>query len=204
MVTLFLDIETLPPEDRDTWLADFSDLVSTKRGESEEDARERCYRDTSFDGTFGRTFCIGYAKEPPSDAPLEVLSGEEREMLREFWELARDVELFVADNVFHFDLRFLYQRSVICGVEPTKFLSFQRYRSQPIFDTLREWTKWDTRQFVKLDVLARALGLPSPKEQMSGAEVYDYWLDGRHEEIKEYCKGDVEVLRQVYRRMTFT
>jgi DNA polymerase elongation subunit (family B) len=203
-VTLFLDIETLPAEDKDAWLADHGESVRPRRGESDEDARERAFRETSLDGTFGRLFCIGYVTEPPADSPVGVISGDEATVLRQFWTLARKSDLFIGHNVLDFDLRFIYQRSVILDVKPTKQLSFARYRSAPVFDTMREWSKWGQGQYTSLDVLATALGIESPKAHMSGADVYDYWRADRGSEILEYCRGDVEVLRRVYRRMTFS
>ena len=53
-----------------------------------------------------------------------------------------------------------------------------------------------------LDHIARHFGLPSPKEKMSGREVWDYYRSGRLDEILEYCKLDVETTREIYRRLT--
>ena len=57
---------------------------------------------------------------------------------------------------------------------------------------------------MRLDVLANALKIPSPKIEMDGSKVYDYYKAGRLDEIHKYCKGDVETVRKVYHLMTFT
>jgi predicted PolB exonuclease-like 3'-5' exonuclease len=102
-----------------------------------------------------------------------------------------------------FDFRFIYKRSIILGVQPSRDLNFARYRSNPIFDTMKEWEKWGA-QGTSLHKLSIALGLASPKEEgIDGSKVYDYFLAGKGDEICEYCKRDVDATRRVYKRMIF-
>ncbi|MGZ5474796.1 MAG: ribonuclease H-like domain-containing protein, partial [Thermoanaerobaculia bacterium] len=146
---------------------------------------------TSFDGAFGRILCIGYAID---DGPVDALTGDERDILVRFWELARSVSRYVGHNVMEFDLRFIYQRSIVCGVRPSVNLSFARYRSDPIYDTMKEWVKWLSTN-VGLEHLALALGIPTPKEGIDGSQVFDFYKAGKHDEIADYCKRDVETTR---------
>ena len=91
------------------------------------------------------------------------------------------------------------------GVTPTiPNLSFARYRSSPIYDTMKEWAKWDTMNKVGLEHIALALGIPTPKEGIDGSQVFDFYKAGRIDEICEYCKRDVETTRAIYKRMTFS
>ena len=99
-------------------------------------------------------------------------------------------------------MRFLYQRSVIHRIKPSREISFARYHSEPVFDTMQEWSKWG-REHISLDLLARALQIPSPKDSLDGSKVYPYFRAGRLPEICDYCSRDVETVRQVYRRLTF-
>jgi predicted PolB exonuclease-like 3'-5' exonuclease len=110
--------------------------------------------------------------------------------------------LFVGHNILDFDLRFMYQRSVIHQIRPSRELPFGRFHNDPIFDTMHEWSRWG-RESISLDRLSRALSIPSPKENVDGAKVYPYYRAGRLEEICDYCKRDVDSVRQVYRRLTF-
>lgn len=77
---------------------------------------------------------------------------DEARTLRAFWKLLRGFnpkrDLVVGHNLFDFDLPFLYKRSIVQRVRPSVELSFARYRSQPIFDTMHEWNKWSPRKFV--------------------------------------------------------
>jgi len=158
------------------------------------------YRNTSFSGEFGRIFCIGYAID---DQPAECLSGDEKEILEKFWRIARDAELFIGHNILEFDLRFIYKRSIIHKVRPTQDLSFARYRNSPIFDTMKEWEKWGSIG-AGLHKLATALGIKSSKNgELDGSRVYNFFLAGKTKEIIEYCKRDVEVTREIYKRINF-
>jgi hypothetical protein len=38
---------------------------------------------------------------------------------------------------------------------------------------------------------------------MNGSMVFDYFKQGRYEEIYKYCMADVEVTRAVYKKMNF-
>jgi DNA polymerase elongation subunit (family B) len=194
MKTFFFDIETVPT---DRALRDHALLDAQMKPDESE-----LIKKLSLSAATAKILCIGYAVEPPLDSPVNVLCGEEEAILREFWQLAMDCDLFVGHNVLEFDFRFIWQRSVIHQTKPTFDLSFARYQSEPIFDTMQEWSKWG-REHISLDSLSKALGLSSPKENLDGAKVYPYYRDGKLTDICEYCKRDVESVRQVYRWLTF-
>jgi len=103
-----------------------------------------------------------------------------------------------------FDLRFIYQRSIILGVKPTKELGFARYRNSPIYDVMYEWSKWSTQSKISLDTLAKALGIPSSKGgEVEGKNVFKAYEEGKIDLICKYCEADVEVTRKIYHKMTF-
>ena len=202
MTTLFLDIETLPAEEgkHETLRTLYAKkCAKAERQSHEAEDFEQYVLNTSFDGAFGRILCIGYAVD---DGPTDALVGDEQDMLRLFWDLARNASLFVGHNLMEFDLPFIYQRSIVLRVRPSKKLSFARYRSDQIYDTMKEWSQWG-RQQVGLEHLALALGIPTPKEGIDGSQVFAFYQAGRVDEIVQYCKRDVETTRAVYKRMRF-
>jgi len=204
MKKLFFDIETLPaPGDKLDLIKSFWEESRKKNGNKEVKGMndfDTFFRNTSFQGEFGRIFCIGYAID---GEPSECLSGDEKEILQKFWGIAKDCDLFIGHNVMDFDFRFIYKRSIILGVQPSRDLNFARYRSNPIFDTMKEWEKWGA-QGTSLHKLSIALGLASPKEEgIDGSKVYDHFLAGKGEEICKYCQRDVDATRLVYKRMIF-
>lgn len=201
MKKLFLDIETLPAGEEHHKI--LKDIYERKKanGKKTADSFDSFLAQTNFDGSFGRIFCISAAI---NDGPTKCLNGEEKDILADFWELAKDADLFLGHNIFDFDLRFIYQRSVILGVRPTRDLSFARYRNNPIYDIMYEWSKWNMQDKISLDKLAKALRLVSSKDKgIDGSMVYDYYKKRRYQEIYDYCNADVEVTRSVYKKMTF-
>lgn len=201
---LFFDIETLPaPGDKMDLIKSFWE-DSRKKNNSKlikgVNDFDTFFRNTSFQGEFGRICCIGYAVD---NEPAECLSGDEKEILEKFWAIAKDSDLFIGHNIMEFDFRFIYKRSIINNIRPSRYLNFARYRSDPIFDTMKEWEKWGA-QGTSLHKLSIALGITSPKEEgIDGSKVYDYFLAGKVDEICEYCKRDVDATRKVYKRMIF-
>lgn len=194
MKICFLDIETVPTDQslKENGLLD----AQIKLDEPE------LIKKLSLSAATAKIICLCYAVEPSLINSIEVLQGEETEIIKNFWKLATDCNLFVGHNILDFDLRFIYQRSVIHQIKPSRDIPFTRFRNAPIFDTMQEWSKWG-REHVSLDSLTKALGIPSPKENLDGSKVYPYYRAGKLAEIIEYCKRDVDSVRQVYHRLTF-
>jgi 3'-5' exonuclease len=195
MKIVFFDIETVPTDQA----LQASGLLESQMQLDEADLIKRL----SLSAMTAKICCLGYAIEPPLDSMIEVLHGDEQEILKGFWELAADCNLFVGHNILDFDLRFIYQRSVIHRIKPSREIPFARYRNAPIYDTMQEWSKWG-REHASLDALTRVLSIPSPKESLDGSKVYPYYRAGKLAEICEYCQRDVDSVRQVYRRLTFS
>lgn len=201
MIKLFFDIETIPSaeEHKEIHIEIIQKLSSKKTKTIEE-----IYEETCFEGTFGRLCCIGIIKEGSTGIiQKEVFSGTEKEILIRFWEAASNVGRFIGHNIWAFDLPFIYKRSIINGVKPRLDISFARYRNFPIYDTQQEWELWGFQKAQKLDTLAKVLGLPTSKDEMDGSMVWQYYQNGKMEEIYKYCMKDVELTRLVYYKMTF-
>lgn len=193
----FLDIETLPASpELESQLQEVYERRRSNRSTSFGDF----VRGTSLSGNWGRILCIGIALD---DQPVDILTGDEPSILTAFWQLVAHQQLFVGHNALDFDLPFIWKRSVVHGIRPSVQLTFQRYQTSPIFDTMRIWDQWGTPS-TGLDQLARILGLESSKQGIDGSQVHDYYLANRLDEIYDYCKRDVELTRNVYHRLTFT
>jgi hypothetical protein len=214
MRRVFLDIETLPPEEEER------DLIAREIGPTHlseiDELVEEQFRDLALHAEKGRLLAIGIILEEDGHIAHQGLLGRDRKSgdfhldeartLRSFWQLVQGFhlqnDLLIGHNILDFDLPFLFKRSVIHRVKPSIQIPFRRYQRQPIFDTLWEWTCW--RHRISLHDLAKALHIESSKEDyIDGSIIYDYFLDGRHAEIALYCMRDVECTREIYYRLNF-
>ena len=195
MKIFYFDIETVPTEKalEENGLLD----AQIKLDEPE------LIKKLSLSALSAKIICLCYSIEPSLSGAVEVLQGEEADIIKNFWKIVPDCNLFVGHNILDFDMRFIYQRSVIHQIKPSRDIPFTRFRNAPIYDTMQEWSKWG-REHASLDSLSKALGIPSPKENLDGSKVYPFYRAGKLPEIVEYCKRDVESVRAVYKRLTFT
>ena len=200
MNKLYLDIETIPAGEE---MREILEDIYTRKRKSKYTPKtfEEFVENTGLDGSYGRIACISYAI---NDQPTKTLFGDEKKMLTDFWQIAKDAGLFIGFNLMDFDLRFIYQRSVILGIKPSRDLSFARYRNNPIYDIMCEWSKWNLQNRISLHALSKVLGILSPKEgEIEGKDVAQAYRDGRIKEICEYCEKDVDVTRKIYKKMIF-
>jgi hypothetical protein len=219
---IFLDIETLPPVEsfrekleREMYAEHGPGELGPSEAEIDVEVEKR-FRDFALRGEWGRLLCVGLVIEEDGvvrhcgvvgrDRGTRRFHLDEARTLRSFWHLVTGFregqDLFIGHNLLDFDLLFLYKRSCIHGIRPSVNLLFRRYQSQPVFDTMWEWTKW--HQKISLHELAQVLGIPSPKESgVDGLGIYDLYQQGRHEEIAQYCMLDVKCAREVFYRLQY-
>lgn len=137
---------------------------------------------------------------------VEYLPMEEKEILDEFWRVAKSYDEFITFNGRGFDVPFLSVRSAIHGLRPSKDLMSNRYLSSQrfaathidLFDQLTYYgAAFSQRQ--SLHLYCEAFGIKSPKNgDISGQEVKQAFKDGRYLGIAQYCMNDVWATAQLY------
>ena len=213
-----LDIETVQAP-REEWSAlvglnssmsnsgqESSDLFAHAETQERQKKEDELYARSSFDGTFSKIVCIGMLIFSDSMSPqgnVAWYGSNEKEILRRFWARIADLrpKLYVTHNGLGFDIPFIKKRSIIHQVKPSMEISLARFRSEPVYDTLAIWSNWDSRGWVKLDVLARALQVET--KSGSGSQVAEMWSQGEGEAIAKYCLQDTYVTYACYQRMNF-
>lgn len=224
MRKLFIDVETLPPPEEarasldPVLVSKLENGCRTPQPDAGVECAEQQFRQLALHAEYGRVLCVGVIVEQDGEVVCRGVLGRERQSLRfhldeartlrGFWNQFRGFDercdLVVGHNIYEFDLPFLYKRSIIQCVRPSVRLSFARYRSRPIFDTMKEWELWAWRPGIKLEELAAVLRLGMTKtEGMDGSCIYDRFREGCHQEIADYCLRDVELTREIYYRLTF-
>lgn len=234
-MNIYLDIETIPGQAAGL-LEEFEKEVTApgqyKKPESiaewlKENAKaeaEIAWRKTSFDGALGHVAVIGFAIGENDPVTLySSLYGQpdsERELLSGFFGILQDAvsrdltggtrsiskPVFIGHNVIDFDLRFLFQRAVMLGVQPPAFVPFHaKPWDGTVFDTMTAWA--GVRNRVALDKLCKAFGIDGKGsevgEEIDGSKVWDFVREGRIADVAKYCAGDVERTRHIHKRLTF-
>jgi DNA polymerase elongation subunit (family B) len=182
------------------------DLFTAGAADEQRRADDEQYAKSAFDGTFSRIVCIGLLEFSDQLEPRGAVAWygrNERELLQQFWNrLAQSrPSLFITHNGLGFDLPFIKKRSIIHQVKPSLDINLAKFRTEPVYDTMAVWSNWDTRGWVKLDVLARALNVET--KSGSGAQVAEMWEKGQGLELARYCLQDTYVTYACYSRMTF-
>lgn len=200
------------------------DAIAARADEAMAAARENFilkWRRTSLDGAYGQVFVVGFAlgdNEPIALVADDIHLPAERDLLRTLWTTLDDVladagvrgeqTCWVGHNVVGFDMRFLFQRSVVHGVRPPAWLPLDAkpWDTGRVFDTMTQWA--GQRDRVSLDKLCDALGVEAKgtgleDEDIHGSKVWDFVAAGRIAEVVTYCEGDVRRARAIYQRMTF-
>ena len=63
------------------------------------------------------------------------------------------------------------------------------------------WKFGDFKHYTSLRLLAKVLGIPSPKEDISGDQVREvYYSDNDLDRIIEYCQRDTITVAQIFLR----
>ena len=224
MTILYIDLETTPcllPGVRQEYIDNVKapgqynkpESIEKWKKDNAESAGDAEWRKTSFDGTWGEICVIGWAID---GGDIQSVSCDpnhsemtEADMLRLFFGQLRGQLLrtdgglnkptWCAHNGTNFDFRFLWQRCVINGVTPCVPIPADAKPWGDVIDTLYLW-KGVNKAGGSLDAICKAFGIPG-KGDMDGSKVWDAVKDGQIDKVAEYCRDDVDKLRQIHKRM---
>lgn len=216
---LFLDIETvsqqpsfdgLPEEWKELWTRKAEILLRNK----EDETIETIYSRAAIYAEFGKVICIscGLLQVNGEEKKLVLKSfygDEEKTLLREFAELLRrwatDPSKFLcAHNGREFDFPYLCRRMIINGITIPGILFTHGRKPWEIchLDTMDMWKFGDFKNYTSLNLLAHALDVPTPKDDIDGSMVGEvYWKENNLPRIVTYCQKDVITVAQVYLRL---
>ncbi|MEM9680356.1 MAG: 3'-5' exonuclease [Bacteroidota bacterium] len=213
---LFLDIETVPQTQNYSELdTDKQELWEAKSLYQRKDdyTAEEFYPKAGIWAEFGKIICIsvGYFSSVGDERAFRVTSfyGEEIQLLKEFKSLlishfSQAKHLLCAHNGKEFDFPYIARRMIINGITlPYKLNLFGKKPWEvPHLDTLELWKFGDYKTYTSLKLLTNVLGIPSPKEDLDGSQVYDvYYKDNDIDRIVTYCEKDTIAVAQILLRL---
>lgn len=213
---LFIDIETVSQQ------ASYYNLSENIQSLFEKKMKYEKHEENTFDdiyksrsgilAEFGKIICIGlgYFKKYDNALKLRVdaiYGDNESEVLNKLNDFVAKYFYDYAlcgHNLREFDLPYICRRLIINGLPIPNSFDVRDKKPWEIihFDTMQLWRFGDFKNFTSLDLLANILEIPSPKSDISGADVGNvYWSMNDLPRIAKYCKNDVVTTARVFQRL---
>jgi len=117
--------------------------------------RDAWLEDAALSAITGRILATGRL----CGGELKISTGDEKDLLEEFWSDWREGGRFIGFNCFAFDLPFAIRRSYVHGLTVPPDVRAGRYWSAAVIDLREVWQCGDRQAEGSLDSIARALGL---------------------------------------------
>ena len=168
---------------------------------------------------FAKIICISMAyfnKEQNLRMRIKSFYGHDEKMiLQEFVQTINKIEsinqkwCFAGHNIKEFDIPFICRRLIINNLPVPRYLDFQNMKpwETNIVDTFQYWRFGDYKHYTSLKLLAAALGIPSPKDDIDGSMVGELYWNGNEIEradnlkrIAVYCQKDVITTGNIFLR----
>ncbi len=206
--TMVFDIETVGKkfEELDEVEQDYLLNNLERATEDKEEAKKK----TGLYSIFGKVCAIG-AFNPGSQKGMVLLIGdkdlvpekenytykifkEEKDLLAEFWNIAKEYELFVTYNGDNFDFPYLIIRSGINRVKvPFEVKKWGSDKFIDLFNRIKQSHGY------KLEILCKAFGIENPKEAgVHGGDVNELFDKKDFQRIADYVARDAYSTSQLY------
>lgn len=216
---IFFDIETVPLVETlkpDTPLWDAWCYKLARDGNPDADPVKTFSEKAALYPEFAKIVCISvgyitkkglYIKSFSSHDEVEILEGF-NELLEQIIE-NRKKPVLCGQAIIGFDVPFIFRRCLINEVLPHPFLDTSDKKPWELLDSMIDTNVlWKGTGFngASLLAIATALGLPSPKDDISGADVGKVYYSEGDEGLKRittYCEKDVLTVANVFRKCRF-
>jgi DNA polymerase elongation subunit (family B) len=215
---LFLDIETVPQtysyKDIDAKTKELFDSKVRFRLNDENTYDELYERNAAIFAEFGKIVCVsvGFVRENNMERSIRLKSfyhDDEKTLLIQFKKLLEEhynspFHVLCGHNAKEFDFPYLCRRMLINGVSLPNILNISGKKPWEIkhLDTMELWKFGDFKAYTSLALLCHVFEIPTPKDDISGADVARvYYEENDLERIARYCEKDVAALIQLFLRM---
>ena len=215
---LFLDIETVPQAYQFEQLDDKSRALFEAKNRfqiSPEKSIEQIFDERGgILAEFGKIVCIsvGMLHEGSQGKSIRLKSfyhDDEETLLKQFKRLLEDhyntpYHVLCGHNSKEFDIPYICRRMLINGLALPNILQISGKKPWEInhIDTMELWKFGDYKSYTSLSLLCHVMGIPTPKDDISGADVARvYYEENDLQRIMVYCEKDVGALIQLYLRL---
>lgn len=208
----FEELETENPrlaklwEKRSSWL-----LKNSGEGMKDYTPADFWKAKSSLHPEFSKIVCITFGcYDEDKLIRLVSFSGEEDQILMDSnkifnnaftkgWKLA-------GHTIKNFDIPFVGKRMIINKIKPSHLVAYLNRKpwESPHLDIsdIFAFGGWG-QTHTSLDLMACVLEIESPKDNMDGSMVHEYFYGGKIDDIKKYCEMDVTVLMKCFDALSF-
>lgn len=208
---LTIDIETIPSGEKLSIEEMKQEAPKNYKNEetilkwAEENVDEE-YKKRSLNSLKGRLLCVSMKW---NDEPSKIIPYNEDEsvMVKQFGDnlaaIGKNIYscAIVGHNIGKFDRLWLMQRGFKYGNKDILALMPSGKLDKRLVDTNDLFNCGMYGMYTKLKDMCEFLGVPTPKDDIDGSEVYDTFLKGELDRIYEYCKKDTDATYQCYLKM---
>ena len=214
---LFLDIETVPLRRKFENLATHDQALFEKKTRFQRKdviSPSEYYENAGIWAEFGKIICISTVcvrkNDKGSDLALKSFYGhDEHQILQEFniyldKNFKSQSHLLCAHNGKEFDFPYIARRMIINQIPLPEILNLFGKKPWQIkhIDTMDLWKFGDYKTYTSLKLMTNVLGIPSPKDDIDGSEVYRvFYEENEIERIVIYCEKDTIAVAQIFLRL---
>lgn len=181
-----------------------------KIAEKIEEAKQKQAERAALDPHFGRVICVTVAERDgmngaPCDTYIRQDLGEndaddaERELLRWFWDRARNSKAFVSFNGSSFDVPFMLRRSLLLGIRPAPIPCGKYQVIQPgcehldLLNLLKDEWGFETSYSQNLSFFVREiLGVEFPFADLDQSKLGEFLEAGEGQVIRDLCEWNTK------------
>jgi DNA polymerase elongation subunit (family B) len=148
---------------------------------------------------FCKIICVSYGYFSKGEFIIKSVWGDDESKLlktvQEVFDKVNQAGYYLSGySIKRFDMPWLAKRMMINNIAPPSNLSV--YGKKPwdvdVFDIQEAWGQGNLQEsYTPLEISCTAMGIPSPKDDLSGAKVKEAYWKGEIIRIKEYCEKDV-------------
>jgi predicted PolB exonuclease-like 3'-5' exonuclease len=222
---LFIDIETVPifynyndlsDEGKQLWDLKAQSLSKFYNSEHEViDPVKMYHNKAGIFAEFAKVVCIsiGYLRlGQKCTLRMKSFAGkDEKKILKDFTEVMDKhfdnpkKDYLCGHNIKEFDIPFLCRRMVVNDIafpELFDISSKKPWEVNYLLDTIQMWKYGDYKNYTSLRLLAYALGIPSPKDDIDGSQVARvFYEEDDLNKITRYCEKDVLTTVNVFLKL---
>lgn len=159
---------------------------------------------------FSKVVCVSFGAYKEGEIVINSFTGEEKEILENTNKIFNNAVTkgwkLGGHTIKNFDIPFVGKRMIINKIDPSPLIASLTRKpwDSPYLDIsdVFAFGGWG-QTHSSLDLMSCVFGLESPKEEMDGSKVHEYFHKGRIAEIKKYCEMDVKVLMDCFMSFSF-